>query len=82
MKNENLGKKATDSVTGFSGTVVGFCQYLSGCDQYLLSPRTEDPNVKPKSHWLDLNRLEFDDSEMINLDTTVDQGPDLEAPKY
>ncbi len=82
MKNRNLGKKCTDIVTGFSGIIVGFCQYLTGCDQYLVSPKTDDPNKKPEPHWFDSNRLEILPEVVISLKTDKEQGPDRAAPKY
>jgi hypothetical protein len=82
MKNQNLGKHATDKVTGFSGVVVGFCQYLTGCDQYLLAPKTEDSTKMPESHWFDSNRIHFGKAVVVCVDTTQERGPDKPAPRY
>jgi len=57
--NSNLGAVATDSITGFKGSVVGFCQYVTGCDQYLVLPKCGKDGAYPKGQWIDVTRLSF-----------------------
>lgn len=59
IMNENLGKTATDSITGFKGTVVGFCKYVTGCDLYLVLPKCGKDGSYPKGQWIDVTRLKF-----------------------
>ena len=80
-KNPNLGKQATDLVTGFSGIITGFCQYLTGCNQYLVVPKTKDESKYPDGSWLDENRLKIGE-EVINTSFSPSVGCDKEAPKY
>jgi hypothetical protein len=60
-KNKNLGKTAVDKITGFTGTVTGAVQYITGCDQYLVTPacNDHDKGKYPEGQWIDENRLNF-----------------------
>ena len=54
--NLELGARYRDVVTGFEGTATGFCTYITGCDQVLLTgPAGEDGGVKAR--WYDVDRL-------------------------
>lgn len=56
-----MGQKARDKVTGFEGTLTGFCHYLYGCDQYLLTPKVDSNGNKVDGHWFDSGRIELTD---------------------
>lgn len=53
----SLGSPAEDEITGFSGTVTGRAEYLTGCRQYLVTPRCDDPSKLNEAHWFDEDRL-------------------------
>ncbi len=57
--NENLGRKAVDKITGFSGVITGHAEYLTGCDQFLVQPSCDKgANAKyPEAIWFDSGRL-------------------------
>ncbi len=82
-----LGRIARDSVSGFEGRVVGVSRYITGCDQYLLTPRSENPREKKDSHWIDDHRLEVLANDPMELpvkstpEKPVKPGADVEAPK-
>ncbi len=79
---KHLGYRATDRVTGFSGTITGFCTYLTGCNQYLVAPRCGEDGKHAEPHWLDEQRLVIDmDTPQLLLDSSGINGPDLLAPK-
>lgn len=82
MKIE-LGIEVKDKVTGFKGIVVGHCAYLTGCDQYLIQPKSDKPGVKPEPHWFDDNRLEVIGKKALDLGGAAvrKNGADLAAPK-
>ena len=80
MKNENFGKKASDKISGVTGIITGFCQYITGCDQYLIQPESEDKTKKPDACWFDVNRIDIGENVVTVIDTSVDSGPDMEAP--
>jgi hypothetical protein len=73
-KNKNLGRKAKDKVTGFSGTITGYAQYLTGCDTYLLAPPCPD-GVHKDGHWYDAARIEFMEQHIKPEDVTDDEAP-------
>ena len=82
-KNKKLGRWATDKITGFRGRVTGFVQYITGCDQYCLTPPCQPGKEHeiPKGTYFDENRLDFDKAEdMVQVDTTKKQGP-MEPPE-
>ncbi|MCF6304379.1 MAG: hypothetical protein L3J33_03295 [Rhodobacteraceae bacterium] len=50
-------KQVTDTVTGFTGTCIGLCQYTTGSDQYLIAPRIGSDRLYRDSHWFDVGRV-------------------------
>jgi len=74
-RNSHIGKQATDLITGFEGLVCGYAQYITGCDQYLLSPKcAEGDNTVVEGTWFDANRLEFQKTKKVVLETTEAKG--------
>lgn len=51
-----LGQKAKDKVTGFTGIIIGRCKYLYGCTQYGLVPESKDGKTS-EAVWFDEGRL-------------------------
>jgi|GEM_PF-1058713 len=51
-----LGFEATDMISGFSGTITGRADYISGCRQYCLQPPSKDGKFQ-EAHWFDEERL-------------------------
>ena len=76
--NENLGKKGTDRITGLTGTIMGYVEYLTGCNQYLIVPKCKEgeENTKPTGHWLDDNRIDIT-GKSIKLIDKISNGPDI-----
>ena len=52
-----LGNKARDIITGFSGIVTGKATYLSGCDQVCLAPESKQDGSYHDSQWFDEGRI-------------------------
>lgn len=75
----NLGQKGTDIITGFTGTIVGYVEYLTGCNQYLIIPKCGkgETNKKPEGEWIDDNRVEIEKVKKISLFQTNSNGPDI-----
>jgi hypothetical protein len=72
----NLGMTAEDSITGFIGVVTGRATYITGCDQYLLSPKGDK-----EARWFDEQRLVLDTAApQVVLDNSNGNGADLPAP--
>lgn len=51
-----LGAKVTDRITGFKGTVTGRCEYITGCIQYIVTPRGK-PDKALDCLWVDEGNL-------------------------
>jgi hypothetical protein len=78
--NIEFGKKYEDKVTGFIGTCIGYCQYITGCNQVLLAPKTDNPNKKPDGEWIDEQRLIVLNGEALVIDNGLNPGCDKPAP--
>ena len=76
-----LGSKVKDKITGFSGTVTGRCEYLSGCNQALVVPPVgKDGNYKD-GQWFDEQRLEVFKTKPVTLNNGTTPGFDKPAPR-
>lgn len=83
MKNENLGRKAVDKITGFRGVITGHAEYLTGCDQYLIQPKTQGVknDIYPEAHWFDEGRLDIGKIDIEQTDVVGEEnGCDYTAP--
>lgn len=81
MKRHSLmGTQVKDLITGVTGMVTAVTQYITGCDQLLVSvpPDPEKPNVMPDSIWLDDSRLVRIGKDKLVLEV---EGPDAAKPK-
>jgi len=75
-----LGCKAKEKITGFTGIVIGHVTYLTGCDQYLLIPKSSDGKY-PEAVWLDEGKLEKIGKGLNKSDVIGDKnGADIPAP--
>jgi len=85
MRND-FGFTGKDVVTGFTGIITGSCSYISGCDQYLLTPQVGVDGVYKEGQWFDTSRIDIDKAKApIALDNDkvlANPGPDKAAPKY
>lgn len=59
-----LGLRATDKVTGFSGTVTSVGFDLFGCVQVIISPPVDKEGKIPEGRWFDTNRLQLGERVM------------------
>lgn len=75
-----LGSKVKDKITGFSGIVLGYVSYISGCNQALVSPPVGSDGTFKDSHWFDEQRLDRIGDEIIALDNGANPGFDKPAP--
>lgn len=80
---DNLGFTFQDKITGFRGVCTGQVQYISGCNQLLLVPKSEG-GKSPDGSWYDVQRCEqVDEAEAprVILDNGSTPGCDRAAPK-
>ena len=81
MKLE-MGRKAKDKITGFTGYLTGRAEYITGCNQWCLNPQVKDDGTKLDAIWLDEGRIEPLD-EIIKIQTVqaeLNGGPNPDAP--
>ena len=74
-----LGAKVKDSITGFSGTVTGRVEYLTGCAQYVIQPPLNAKGDFVDGRWMDEDRLVVLDEPKHEIDVQR-AGPDYPAP--
>lgn len=63
-----LGTKVKDKISGFSGIVTGRCQYLSGCNQAMVTPQVLADGKPIEPIWIDEQRLDRVDDSMLVLE--------------
>ena len=83
MKNPtitDIGCDAKDVVTKFTGTITGFARYITGCDQFLVSPPIDAKGKHVDARWFDQNRLELAAGKRVEIDTVEMKGPGAPAP--
>lgn len=79
----SLGKKAKDIITGFTGIIIGRAEYLTGCNQYGLTPEVGKDGKTGDTQWFDEGRI-----SVIGKGVTVKRvqsadpgGPNRDCPK-
>jgi hypothetical protein len=81
MQMLKFGVQAKDKVTGFVGTVIGHSSFMTGCDQYLLSPPVDERGQWVESRWFDEARLNVLGSKKLTLEAApTGNGCDESAP--
>lgn len=76
-----LGTRVRDRITGFSGVVTGYVQYISGCNQVLVNPGVDKDGKLMDGNWFDVQRVERIDNSLIVLENGETPGCDAPAPK-
>lgn len=85
-----LGQKAKDCVTGFSGIVTARVEYLTGCTQYGVSPGLDKDGKVMDTQYFDENRLtalsvgnlvEMRNGTAVNSPPGGKGGPNRDAPR-
>lgn len=79
-KSIALGKTAKDVVTDFAGIITGKCSYLTGCTQYLLTPKMRESGEFQDGRWFDEQRLTVLDDPKVEFDNEETPGFDVPAP--
>jgi len=77
-----LGRTVRDRITGFTGVVTGYVEYLTGCNQVLVVPPLAADAAWRDSQWFDVRRAEVDhDVGRFVLDNGATPAADKAAPK-
>ncbi len=74
-----MRRRVRDVVTGLTGTVTGFCHYITGCDQAAVTPPAKEDGTYNGPAWLDISRLQFLDGGKAVVE--FPEGSDKSDPK-
>jgi hypothetical protein len=78
---ELLGKKVSDSVTGFEGVVSSIGFDLYGCVQAIVNPGKDKDGKLRDSHWFDVARLKVLSNKPVITPPNYDYGIVAEGRK-
>lgn len=78
-----LGVQGKDIVTGYVGLVMARTEYLTGCNQILLTPQKLTADGKrQEGEWFDEQRIEVVGKKVLDLRSKETPGADeASAPK-
>jgi len=76
---ENLGKTATDKVTGFKGTITAVVYYLNGCTQYGIVAKVGKDNKVPEVEYFDSQQVEIEEVK-LKIARKRTGGPQRDCP--
>ena len=76
----DMGKKAKCLITGFKGTIIGFCEHITGCDTFCLQPKI-DKGKHVDARWFDSNRLQVMKGKKLTMKAEVLTGACCEEPQ-
>lgn len=79
--HDAIGRQARDRITGFRGTVTGRVEYMTGCNQLLISPLAKDDGTLVGAEWFDEQRCDLDADDRMVLDNGANPGCDRPAPR-
>lgn len=85
MNRPEFGCLAKDKVTGFTGIITGYCDYLTGCAQWLITPVMKADGTLAEPRWYDDGRVEVLDAvPVISYEAIAEgaltTGADIPAP--
>lgn len=76
-----LGNEVEDKVTGMTGIATGRVEYLTGCNQYLVTPKVGENNNYVEPKWFDEGRLKVIGRGIAPESVkAADNGCDISAP--
>ena len=75
IDNVELGATYRDMITGFTGIATGRVEYITGCNQVLLAPKTDKTNKLSGSEWIDLERLVKQKGRVLRLPSARTEAP-------
>ena len=79
-----LGDRARDKVTGFTGILTTHASHLTGCDRMWVTPSVDDKGATREGMWVDIDMLEIVDPcvvEPIVYTRSAPGGVDLPTSK-
>lgn len=64
---ENLGKYATDKVTGTTGVITGAIVYIGGNTEYLIAPPVDKEGKHTSPTWFSKERVTIESQSPLRL---------------
>jgi hypothetical protein len=85
MKRHLFGFLAKDKITGFTGIVTGYCDYMTGCAQWLITPKAKEDGTIIDPRWYDDGRIELVSAKPVITisqvtESALTKGADVQAP--
>lgn len=74
-----MGKQAQDTMTGFSGKITGYADYITGCAQFLMQPFVKEDGEFVEARWFDEQRIKILEGKKTTLEN-VENGACGTAP--
>jgi hypothetical protein len=74
-----MGAEVRDTLTGFEGIALARAEYLTGCNQVFVQPRSEKDNEMKTGHWFDVERIEKISDRKVQFSSRR-SGADVPAP--
>ncbi len=74
-----LGNKVRCKISGFEGIATAKVEYINGCTQYCIAPRSKDNNI-PENQYIDIQQLEVVD-EGVTLGSKPTGGHNQYQPR-
>lgn len=71
----NLGDKVKDTITGFTGIVVGITEWLNGCRTIGVRPTVLHEGKPQEPDWIDENQLKLVKKAVFKLGPATTGGP-------
>lgn len=77
---DNLGRTATDKVSGFKGIITAVVYYLNGCTQYGIVPKVGADGKSREAEYFDDKQVVIT-AVKINITSKPTGGPQRDCPK-
>jgi hypothetical protein len=74
-----LGDEVADVLTGFQGVVMARIEYLTGCAQVSVLPRSESKSELKVAEWFDIERIELVAAGVVRSSSRLN-GADIAPP--
>lgn len=71
----NLGQKAKDKVTGYTGVINAVARYINGCNKYSVQAPVDKDMKMPDSFWFDELSIEVQDAPAVPDKVVKTGGP-------
>jgi len=70
-----LGQKGKDKITGFTGILTSRQQYITGCDQYTLTPGMNEDKELMEQYSFDEDRIKIIGRGILPKDVSNEKNP-------